>query len=90
MKANNPSRLTHKSKPPVKVRAHTVRIRRNAVLAALEESIEGAIRGAAYRNWKYRDDKPPPDDALESLVLSASDRVMGVIHDALDFGDGDV
>lgn len=78
--------MTHKTKPPVKVRASSVRVLRSAVRDAMSVEIEGAIRGALARVFKHRDESL--DEAIgEHIVSEVAFRVDGVIYTWLDFGD---
>lgn len=56
----------HKSKPPVKVRASSVRVLRSAVRDAMSAELEGAIRGALHRVFRHRDEELIPDFGDES------------------------
>ena len=76
--------MTHKTKPPVKVRA-TVRLRAYDVIAA---AIEGSGLTAIRRTWKHRDDSLLATLA-ETLAESLEAEVMSRLCDVLDFGDGE-
>lgn len=78
--------MTHKTKPPVKVRATSVRVRRSQVRDAISVEIEGAIRGALARVFKHREDSLP-EGVEEHIVSEVAFRVDGVIYTWLDFGD---
>lgn len=86
MKANKTSRLTHKTKPPVKVRATSVRVRRSQVRDAISVEIEGAIRGALARVFKHREDSLP-NGVEDHIVSEVETRVTSVLDEWLDFGD---
>lgn len=85
--ASKPLRLTHKSKPPVKVRASSVRVRRSQVRDAICAGIEGAVRGAIWRVYKHRDDELPPG-VEDQIVTEVETRVVAVLDEWLDWGDG--
>lgn len=74
--------MTHKTKPPVKVRA-TVRLRAYDVIAA---AIEGAGTEAIRRALKHRDFELPRDiDA--AIATEVEHAVMSRLCEVLDFGD---
>lgn len=75
-----------KPKPPVKVRACSVRVHRRSVADAIDAEIEGAVRGAILRAFKHRDEEIS-DDATEAIVTEAQTRIAGVLFTWLDFGD---
>lgn len=78
--------MTHKTKPPVKVRASSVRVRRSQVRDAISAELEGAIRGALYRVYKHREDSLP-DGVEGAIVAEVETRVTSVLDEWLDFGD---
>lgn len=75
-----------KPKPPVKVRASSVRVRRSQVRDAISVEIEGAIRGALARAYKHREDELPAG-VEDHIVSEIETRVVSVLDEWLDFGD---
>lgn len=75
-----------KPKPPVKVRASSVRVRRSQVRDAISASIEAAARAAIYRAYKHREDELPAG-VEDHIVSEIETRVVSVLDEWLDFGD---
>lgn len=77
---------SHKTKPPVKVRASSVRVRRLQVRDAINAEIEGALRLALNRAAKYHDARLP--SAAEETLLAEADNAIGLVLDSwLDWGE---